>query len=119
MLSKSPRGKTYSQNPMVPRSRVHLFSRVRNGKNLLRLQRNAARSSGSKLALSCAHRSKKVREPTLHAAGTECLQASRCTLLLPEVSGEPPPRLRRPPLLTDPQQGACYVLSPVQAPAPI
>ncbi|KAF6275788.1 acylglycerol kinase [Rhinolophus ferrumequinum] len=31
--------------------------------------------------------SKKVRDPTLHAAGTECLQASQCTLLLPEGTG--------------------------------
>nr|XP_025147459.1 acylglycerol kinase, mitochondrial isoform X3 [Bubalus bubalis] len=30
--------------------------------------------------------SKKVRDPKLHVEGTECLQASRCTLLLPEVS---------------------------------
>lgn len=28
--------------------------------------------------------SKKVREPALHADGTEYLQASQCTLLLPE-----------------------------------
>lgn len=28
--------------------------------------------------------SKKIRDPALHADGTECLQASRCTLLLPE-----------------------------------
>lgn len=28
--------------------------------------------------------SKKVRDPTLYAEGTECLQASQCTLLLPE-----------------------------------
>ncbi|XP_033049863.1 acylglycerol kinase, mitochondrial isoform X1 [Trachypithecus francoisi] len=32
--------------------------------------------------------SRKVRNPKLHAEGTECLQASRCTLLVPEVSGE-------------------------------
>lgn len=40
----------------------------------------------SKLAFSCTDRSKKVRDPTLYAEGTECLQASQCTLLLPEVS---------------------------------
>lgn len=28
--------------------------------------------------------SKKVRDPGLRAAGTECLQASHCTLVLPE-----------------------------------
>ncbi|XP_037348340.1 acylglycerol kinase, mitochondrial-like [Talpa occidentalis] len=28
--------------------------------------------------------SKKVRDPELHAAGTECLHASRCALLIPE-----------------------------------
>lgn len=31
--------------------------------------------------------SKKVRDPKLCADGTECLQASRCTLLLPEGTG--------------------------------
>uniref|UniRef100_A0A8C2RTN9 Acylglycerol kinase, mitochondrial n=1 Tax=Capra hircus TaxID=9925 RepID=A0A8C2RTN9_CAPHI len=31
--------------------------------------------------------SKKVRDPKLHVEGTECLQASRCTLLLPEGTG--------------------------------
>ncbi|XP_063106689.1 acylglycerol kinase, mitochondrial isoform X5 [Cavia porcellus] len=31
-------------------------------------------------------RSRKVRDPELHAEGTECLQASRCSLLLPEGS---------------------------------
>ncbi|XP_073917915.1 acylglycerol kinase, mitochondrial isoform X2 [Castor canadensis] len=31
--------------------------------------------------------SKKVRDPKLRADGTECLQASRCTLLLPEGMG--------------------------------
>ncbi|EPY80700.1 acylglycerol kinase, mitochondrial [Camelus ferus] len=31
--------------------------------------------------------SKKVRDPRLHADGTECLRASRCTLLLPEGTG--------------------------------
>nr|XP_060485120.1 acylglycerol kinase, mitochondrial [Panthera onca] len=31
--------------------------------------------------------SKKVRDPRLRAAGTECLQASQCTLLLPEGTG--------------------------------
>ena len=40
-----------------------------------------------KCAFSCTDRSKKVRDPRLRAAGTECLQASQCTLLLPEVSG--------------------------------
>lgn len=40
-----------------------------------------------KCAFSCTDRSKKVRDPRLRATGTECLQASQCTLLLPEVSG--------------------------------
>ncbi|XP_062955982.1 acylglycerol kinase, mitochondrial isoform X2 [Cynocephalus volans] len=31
--------------------------------------------------------SRKVRDPKLHADGTECLQASQCTLLLPEGTG--------------------------------
>ncbi|XP_033288207.1 acylglycerol kinase, mitochondrial isoform X3 [Orcinus orca] len=31
--------------------------------------------------------SKKVRDPKVRADGTECLQASRCTLLLPEGTG--------------------------------
>ncbi|XP_073755402.1 acylglycerol kinase, mitochondrial isoform X2 [Callorhinus ursinus] len=31
--------------------------------------------------------SKKVRDPELRVAGTECLQASQCTLLLPEGTG--------------------------------
>eukprot|EP00069_Balaena_mysticetus_P006841 bmy_18818T0 len=31
--------------------------------------------------------SKKVRDPKVRADGTECLQASRCTLLLPEGAG--------------------------------
>lgn len=31
--------------------------------------------------------SKKVRDPKLHVEGTECLQASRCTLLLLEGTG--------------------------------
>nr|KAF6417784.1 acylglycerol kinase [Rousettus aegyptiacus] len=31
--------------------------------------------------------SKKVRDPELHAEGTECLQASQCALLLPEGTG--------------------------------
>ncbi|XP_062043588.1 acylglycerol kinase, mitochondrial isoform X4 [Lepus europaeus] len=31
--------------------------------------------------------SKKVRDPRLHADGTECLQASQCTLHLPEGTG--------------------------------
>ncbi|XP_021791046.1 acylglycerol kinase, mitochondrial isoform X2 [Papio anubis] len=31
--------------------------------------------------------SRKVRNPKLHAEGTECLQASRCTLLVPEGAG--------------------------------
>ncbi|XP_034508314.1 acylglycerol kinase, mitochondrial-like, partial [Ailuropoda melanoleuca] len=31
--------------------------------------------------------SKKVTDPELRAAGTECLQASRCTLLLPDGTG--------------------------------
>lgn len=31
--------------------------------------------------------SRKVRDPGLRAAGTECLQASQCTLLLPEGTG--------------------------------
>lgn len=39
-----------------------------------------------KPAFSHTNRSKKVRDPELHAEGTECLQASRCALLLPEVS---------------------------------
>lgn len=41
----------------------------------------------SEHAFSCTDRSRKVRDPGLRAAGTECLQASQCTLLLPEVSG--------------------------------
>ena len=40
----------------------------------------------SKFAFS-SNRSKKVRDPKLRAEGTECLRASQCTLLLPEVSG--------------------------------
>lgn len=45
----------------------------------------------SKVAFSCTNRSKKVRNPELRVEGTECLQASRCMLLLPEVSrGELP-----------------------------
>lgn len=31
--------------------------------------------------------SKKVQDPKLHAEGTECLQASQCTLVLPEGTG--------------------------------
>ncbi|OWK06415.1 AGK [Cervus elaphus hippelaphus] len=41
----------------------------------------------SKVAFSCTNRSKKVSDPKLHVEGTECLQASRCTLLLPEGTG--------------------------------
>lgn len=40
----------------------------------------------SEHAFSCTDRSRKVRDPGLRAAGTECLQASQCSLLLPEVS---------------------------------
>lgn len=50
------------------------------------LQLNELPALVSKYAFSCTHRSKKVRDPELRAAGTECLQASQCTLLLPEVS---------------------------------
>lgn len=46
----------------------------------------------SKLAFS-PNRSKKVRDPKLHAEGTEYLQASQCTLVLPEVSDLAGPQL--------------------------
>lgn len=61
------------QNSLCPGSRMQLPALV------------------SKVAFSFTDRSKKVRDPKLHVEGTECLQASRCTLLLPEVSrGERP-----------------------------
>jgi len=41
----------------------------------------------SKRAFSYTDRSRKVRDPKLRVAGTECLQASQCTLLLPEGTG--------------------------------
>lgn len=89
MLSKNHCGKIIYRTLWLNRPSVHLCNLIKRGKEVATLlQPNAVAITGLKLAFSCAHRSRKVRNPKLHAEGTECLQASRCTLLVPEVSGE-------------------------------
>ena len=88
-LSKNCCGEIYLQNPEVQEI-LNLLKRQNllcscNGTQLLALV--------SELAFSCTNRSKKVRDPRLRAEGTECLPASRCALLLPEVRGSAVPRL--------------------------
>lgn len=84
MLSKSSHGKNY-RIPRYPMDKS--FTSSKNRRNLLRSC--SLRQSPvlvSKLAFS-PNRSKKVQDPKLRPEGTECLQASQCTLVLPEVSG--------------------------------